>query len=405
MRLRTFEVGPGTSWGVALAVLWVAGCDCEGPHDPLGPCSRIEPPPTCGESCGGEDQEPCPLGFYCSTQGACTQDCSPLSPEADCPGGTCTEDGHCIGREIMDDAGERDANTFCADVRVQARRVTPNVILIVDQSGSMSQGFGGSSRWDALRDSLLSRPDGFVADLESSVRFGLAMYSARAGDGAATGMCPLIEWVPPALDNYDAIAAVYEPADPIDETPTGQSVDAVIDRLNATPDPSMDPTIFILATDGEPDTCEQPNPQDGQPQVIAAVERAFGMGIRTFVISVGRDVSEEHLQDVANAGIGAGSGAPFWVAGDDEGLRRALSEIIGGQLSCTVNLSGRIEDVGEACTGRVELNGDVLPCDDPDGWRAVDETTIELQGEACERLQSTPGVTLEATFPCDVVLI
>ena len=36
----------------------------------------------------------------------------------------------------------------------------------------------------------------------------------------------LIEWVPPALDNYDAISAVYSPADPIDETPTGQSIDA-----------------------------------------------------------------------------------------------------------------------------------------------------------------------------------
>lgn len=386
----------------ALFLLWSTGCDCSGTHDPLGPCARLNPPPSCDQQCGLEEE--CPLGFYCTESGACTQDCDPLNPNADCFQGICTEDGHCIGRQRPD--GDIDANNNCADIRVQAQRVTPNVIIIVDQSGSMTQGFGGSNRWDALRDSLLAQPDGFVNALQSSVRFGLAMYSAEADDGPATGMCPLIEWVPPALDNYDAIDTVYAPADPIDETPTGQSVDAVIDLLNMTPDPSTDPTIFILATDGEPDTCEVPNPQNGQPEAIAAVERAYGMGIRTFVISVGQDISQAHLQDVANAGVGAsGMDAPFWVAGDDDGLRDALGTIIGGQLNCVVNLSGSIDDLSEACTGRVELNGQVLPCDDPDGWRAIDSSTIELQGAACDTLQNTPGVTLEATFPCGVILI
>ncbi len=388
----------GTLW-----LVWASGCDCSGPHDPLGPCARVNPPPSCEDSCGpGLDD--CPLGFYCTDNGVCTQDCDPLRPDENCYMGSCTEDGHCIGRQMAD--ANVDANNSCADVRVQAQRVTPNVVVIVDQSGSMTASFGGSNRWDALRDSLLAQPDGFIAALQSSVRFGLAMYSSRADDGPATGMCPLIEWVPPALDNYGAISAVYSPASPIDETPTGQSIDAVVAQLNMTPDPSTDPTIFILATDGEPDTCEVPNPQNGQPQAIAAVERAYGMGIRTFVISVGEDVSRAHLQDVANAGVGAtGMDAPFWVAGDDVGLRDALGEIIGGQLNCVVELSGRIDDLSEACVGRVTLNGRALTCDDPNGWRAIDANHIELQGEACMTLQSTPGVTLEAIFPCGIILI
>ena len=306
-----------------------------------------------------------------------------------------------------------DATGVCADVRVQARRVTPNVILIVDQSGSMNEGFGGGrNRWEALRDSLMDEPDGLVFALQSSVRFGLALYSAEADGNSSDpvpGMCPLVEWVGPALDNHGAIQTVYGPTDPIDETPTGASIDAVLDLLAMTPDPSEDPTIFILATDGEPDTCAQPNPQEGQPEALAAAERAYRTGIRTFVISVGEGVvSERHLQDMANAGLGRGAGDPdaeFWVAGDDEGLRTALTDIIGGELSCVVTLEGRIQSLEDACAGTVRLNGEALSCDDPNGWRVIDETHIELTGDACDTLQSGPGVTLEASFPCDVILI
>lgn len=307
------------------------------------------------------------------------------------------------------DAEGFDAPGICAAQRVQARRVTPNVILVVDQSGSMTQDFGSSNRWDVLRDALLDTPDGLIATLQPTVRFGLALYSADSdGDGPAIGMCPMITWVDPALDNLAAIEAVYGPADPFEETPTGESIDAVLERLTMVPDPTMDPTILILATDGEPDTCAMPNPQNGQPEAIAGVERAHRAGVRTFVIGVGNDVGMALLQDVANAGVGRGAGdpdAPFWVPGDDEGLRAALLEIVGGELSCVITLEGRIEDLSQACTGTVILDGDTLRCDDPDGWHALDGTHIELTGAACERLQANPRAMLEAVFPCDVVLI
>jgi len=388
-----------------LTLLAASGCDCTGDvHHPNGLCAQANAPEGCGQDCASGT--PCPDGFYCTAEGLCSQDCDPLRPGT-CPGGTCTEAGRCSS--FQRDAGEGvDASGICADVRVQANRVTPNVILIIDQSGSMTSGFGGSNRWNALRDSLLDTPDGFIASLQEQVRFGLALYSSEADDEGVIGMCPLVEWVPPALNNYDAIETVYGPADPIDETPTGESVDAVLERLRMVPDPTDDPTIFILATDGEPDTCAEPNPQNGQDEAIAAVERVYAEGIRTFVISVGRDVGERHLQDVANAGTGVGPGDPdaeFWVAGDDDGLRDALRSIIGGELSCVVELEGAIQELDRACDGQVILNGMPIPCDDPDGWRAIDGSTIELRGESCERLQSTPGASLEATFPCDVVLI
>ena len=323
-------------------LIWAWGCDCSGPHQAGGPCAGPRPPDTCDVPCS--DEEPCEGSFYCAAGGVCTADCDPLRPAEGCPGGRCMNDGRCMPSNRPD--GDLDATGVCAD--------------------------GNSS-------------------------------------DPVPGMCPLVEWVGPALDNHGAIQTVYGPADPIDETPTGASIDAVLDLLAMTPDPSEDPTIFILATDGEPDTCAQPNPQEGQPEALAAAERAYRTGIRTFVISVGEGVvSERHLQDMANAGLGRGAGDPdaeFWVAGDDEGLRTALTDIIGGELSCVVTLEGRIQSLEDACAGTVRLNGEALSCDDPNGWRVIDETHIALTGDASDTLQSGPGVTPEASVPCHVILI
>ena len=391
---------------------FLAACDCSGSASSpsVGPCAGEAPNAACGRPC--VEDRGCPAGLYCDRREVCAADCDALSGEGCAASERCTADGQCV--DAARDAGPRldtsPPDAACASVRLEATRTTPNVVVIVDQSGSMNESFGSSDRWNALRDSLLDQPDGLLFALQSQVRFGLAMFSARAEGGSAgppIGMCPRVEMVDPALDNYDAIRAVYQPADPIDETPTGDSIDFILDALASVPDPSPDPTIFILATDGEPDRCEELNPQNGQAEALAAVERAYAMGIRTFIISVGEGtVSASHLQDVANAGVNApaGTNAPYWVAGDDAGLRDALRDIVGGELSCVVELSGRV-DRAEACAGDVRLNGRPLFCDDPDGWRLVDESHIELLGDACTELQSGPGVTLEATFPCDVVLI
>lgn len=409
----------GWIWAwVGIAGALASGCDCSGELDAVeGPCDAPAEarPEACGQACS--PAEPCPTGFYCGPGGSCTADCVPGDPEASCPApATCSAAGVCSspdGGSVARDASARLDAPGCANVSVTTRRVTPNVILVVDQSSSMVEGFGDGDRWNSLRDSLMSEPDGLVASLQSLVRFGLALYSAEQPDDdePVPGMCPLITWVPPAIDNHAAIDDVYGDARVIDETPTGESLDAVIDLVTNVPDPTDDPTIFILATDGEPDTCAQPNPQEGQPESLAAARRAYDLGIRTYIISVGRGtVSAEHMQDMANAGLGRGEGDPdaeYWVAGDDAGLRDALLSIIGGELSCVIELNGRIQDVEEACGpgSNVVLGGTPLTCGDPNGWRVIDETHIELMGDACEQLQSGPDVRLEASFACDVILI
>lgn len=309
------------------------------------------------------------------------------------------------------DAGGGVPWDVCADVSVQTRLVTPTVVLLIDQSASMEENEfaeSGLTRWDALKDALLAQPSGITFDFATRVRFGLTLYSAVSTDDGEDseliGDCPQLTRVAPAVENYAAIEGVLREADTILETPTSDALKVVVPELVA--DPHPDPKIIVLATDGDPDTCDLPNPESDENRqrakdaVIAEIEAARAQDIRTFVIGVGEgSVSLDHLQAVAVAGAGVAD-APFWVAGDDAGLRRALEEIIAGEASCTLALRGRV--TGDACAGTVTLGDDVLICDDADGWRLIDPTHIELLGAACDALRTTE-LPLEARFPCDVV--
>lgn len=105
------------------------------------------------------------------------------------------------------------------------------------------------------------------------------------------GACPRVEAFPAnatmptspisaALDNYTPISDAYPGiAELQDETPTGDSIDAVVAALVA--DPNVGRAIIVLATDGEPDRCEDPNPNTdperatARQEVYTAVSSAF----------------------------------------------------------------------------------------------------------------------------------
>jgi hypothetical protein len=401
---------------MALLCVWAATAACSGDDDEGGAC--VSGSEFCGDMC--DANRACPFGLYCSEDAVCVQDCDVDHP---CRGGgRCALNGRCSGGSSvpgtdggsMGSGGSRPGGPrpgACADTVVQTTRTTPTVMLIIDQSSSMEEDFDNGSRWNVLRDFLLGQPSGLIADLQAQVNFGLAMYSARSDDmglPAAGEQCPIVTTVAPAPNNYAAIEQAYRAAEPIDDTPTGDSIDAVLGDLGISdPDDQATPMVFVLATDGEPDRCEELDPQNGQAEAIAAVTRAYSYGIRTFVISVGSELGEMHQQDIANAGLGRMPGDPdaeYWVAGNDQSLRAALTSIVGGQLGCEITLNGRVQS-GDPCLGMVALNGRQLECGDANGWELVDPEHIRLLGGACDELKTNDDVFLDVSFPCDVMIV
>jgi hypothetical protein len=422
-RLRRVRGSAVDLGSILLALSGVlAACGSDAPAA-SGPCGRGDLA-ACGSSCS--QLSSCPSGLYCSN-GACSAECTSASAGQDCGSGKlCSDEGRCEDDPNAEDGGGNPMDggggiggggigggdgggiggggdsEVCGRVVLNTTPKTPNVMLIIDRSSSMDEPFGSADRWTALKDSLLA-PNGMLAELQDVVRFGATWYSASNGqDVPAIAECPVLVEVDIALNNFEAIRSGY-PADMIEDTPTGDSIEAVLAKLtNAGLDPpsSQDPTIFILATDGEPDTCEQLDPQNGQQESIDAVKHAFSLGIKTYVIAVANegDLSQQHLNDLANAGVGnmGGPQAPSYRPNSDQGLRDALREIISGVVSCDVRLEGVV--TGDPCEAEVTIGNTRLTCNDANGFELLGQSELRLNGTACEQLQGGKG--LIASFPC-----
>ncbi|MEM9461678.1 MAG: vWA domain-containing protein [Myxococcota bacterium] len=289
--------------------------------------------------------------------------------------------------------------TACADVTATIEPVIPTIVLLVDRSGSMNDDFGGISRWQAVADALFDPAGGVVAQLESTIRFGMALYTSD--NGMFGGACPMLDEVAPSLDNLAAMDAAFTQPLAEGDTPTGEALAAVATSLAAEPDTAR---AIVLATDGEPDTCAVPDPQNGQPESVTAVVDAYAEGIKTFVISVGGEVSAGHLQELANVGVGKAANdpdpAPYFEALDTAQLIAAFDQIVGGFVSCEFAIDG-IVDLEAACQGTVLLDGVELECESD--WHVPEESTLELLGAACDTLQDGGEHDVLASFPCMVI--
>jgi hypothetical protein len=282
----------------------------------------------------------------------------------------------------------------CPDVSFTTTPVVPSISLLIDRSGSMNNGIGNTTRYNAIRDALVG-PTGVVTNLQDKVYFGASLYSTDAP-------CPKLYTVPRARDNKQAIETLINSQSPGGNTPTAGSIDQAVAAFAADPAPPGSPPIIVLATDGLPNSC---NGDDGQAQSVAAAGASYAAGIRLFMLGVGGGINDQHLQAMANAGAGVQAGQPnaqYYLANTPADLKTAFDQIIVGVTSCELTINGTIDEA-QAASGTVTLNG--APLSYPADWELVNGNIIRLKGGACDTLKGTPGSTVEASFPCGAVLL
>jgi hypothetical protein len=348
----------------------------------------------------------------------------------------------------------------CQKLDVVSTPQVPTVELLVDTSSSMWE--TQPPAWPLLYGALMDAKSGVVAALQAKLRFGFASYKGFLGTSETDPACAMMTSVAPALNNHDAIDAVYQAVgasyDPVSkpkwETPTGYAINYATKILtDFMPDPPGKKYI-LLVTDGNPNTCQVTDPQCGQDLSIKATQDAFAAGIGLFVLGLGDIVKQPmngcpssarcgllHLQDLANAGVGAGVhptpgcddwhasgctftheacnqnqmllatytpdapdvGMPFAV---DTTATNATAELIAGfsallnnAVSCTVDMDAIVS--GDPSLGDVELTGQRLTYADPNGWILEPNSySVTLQGTACSTFRAG-GQNLSITFPCD----
>ena len=302
----------------------------------------------------------------------------------------------------------------CAEGMAQVSRVTPDVVLVVDGSCSMSTDYPSdgstsncqdnpNSRWSALRGALLDPTGGIVTRLAGVIRFGLVIFGTEPS-------CPLpLDVIDPALDNHASIDMGFPTVPPGMLTPTGATLDWVYENMADTSqvlDLDLGPQIVLLATDGEPNSCDSFQ-TNYQPSIDAAL-KGQSKGITTYVISLASSAGEfhDHLQDLADIGAGGAQGSgtgTLYEPSTPEELAAELEILIGGVVGCDMALNGSVQ-AGSECLGEVALNGQPLGCGEPDGWILTDPRHIQLQGAACDQFKSSKDAQLRAAFPCDVFI-
>jgi hypothetical protein len=300
-----------------------------------------------------------------------------------------------------------DVRSGCVDIRRRYTPTPPTVILLIDQSASMNERFGGSTRWDVLRQSIIDPDDGLLGWLDEGANVGLTLYTSLDGYGRGR-QCPLLEQVEVQIDNAEAIRRFYASAEPMPggDTPTGDAIDAVVASMQAL---NAGPARYVLVlTDGVPDTCAEPNPQNGLDETVDAVERAYAGGVIVRTVGVSPAVERRGLQRLANASAGRpldlvygtdpDAVQPLYADTESRALAAQLRGVIGDVRNCTVELGTLVGDA-RAFDGRVVLDGVPLEHDSANGWSFVDDDTIRVHGDACNRVLGD-GQTLEVTFPC-----
>jgi hypothetical protein len=296
----------------------------------------------------------------------------------------------------------------CEQLTLTIDELRPAVTLLVDQSGSMNQGYptrgSGQSRWSIVRQALMDPSTGVVATLQRSIQFGLSFYTSY--NGFSGGACPALSEVVSATDNYAAIAALYDQTYPADDTPTGAAIEQVVTQIQASK--RKGPELILLVTDGDPDTCAQPDPQGGQQEAVNAAARAFEAGIGFYVLGVSSDISGDKLQQLANAGQGkpldarwgvdAGAAEPYQASSSVAGLTQQLQEILANVPLCEVELERDVAP-DELRRGNVTLDGQPLQFENADGFRQKDARHLQIVGKACDSLRNA-GKKLSVRISC-----
>ncbi len=282
--------------------------------------------------------------------------------------------------------GGSDDGGICGAMEFALQRIPPNVMLVLDRSGSMDNSIGGGStttKWTDLKNAVAS----LVTSYDSEMRLGAAIFSSD-GNCAASNID-----VPLAASAGSTIEQKLAAQGPNGNTPTAFAFDTVIAK-GMVNDPTR-ANYVVLATDGEPNCTDT--------DVTSRITKLYNQtpSVKTFVIGIGDGTASNPtlLNSWADAGHTARTGTThYYQTSSPTDLKAAFDAIVGGIVSCDFKMMQSAPDPNLV---RVTENGTVLSPSPTNGYTFDPTTsTVSLHGTACDTLRANPSTQVGVVYGC-----
>ncbi|HFE44397.1 MAG TPA: VWA domain-containing protein [Nannocystis exedens] len=365
-----------------------------------------------------------------------TDTSSETDPGTDSTGVECTEKSDCDDGYICQNGSCEFDPTDCGNATIEIPITTPNVVLVLDKSGSMVanswDGDGDPNTPDVTRwFSLYSVVDFITSSFDNSMNLGMVLYpskKAKSEYGPAACLVEATPDVPTAPNNGMTILSTMPPAAATSMTiqggtPARAGMVSAIEHLSAIQDNL--PQFLILVTDGAANCSLEAQTNEELFEVYddllaQTVTDAAMNGIPTFVVGI--DIKDELSDDTADGNpnltntyeqlnaLAVAGGVPkadpnekFYNSQNQIELQDALQAIAEQVLPCVIDLDPvpKFPDFVEVTVNGVAYGKDqVMDCNTEDGWKFVDDTyqQIQLCGEACTGFQGSGN--LDAQYKC-----
>jgi hypothetical protein len=320
---------------------------------------------------------------------------------------------------------EAEASQNCIEANPQTMNLPPDVLILLDRSGSMAQAVDGStcavsgaggrggrppamgdcgptSKWTLMTTALVD----FVQTVNTPVNWGLMFF----GSGNTTNCdISMTANVPPGPATASMIASAIAGTGPATSTPTTAAETAAAAYLSKLNDGN--PKFILLATDGIPTCGKAACVQGGTAQcddanAIAAVQTAHDtMMIPTFVLGIGSDLGggEATLTSMATVGGFPRANAtpayyPVSSAADLQAAFATISGMVGGCFFSVKPVPSSATDI-TAVLG----DGNPIPQDGTDGWTFVTmggASGVQLNGKSCDDYKNKVIKDVIVQLPC-----
>lgn len=237
----------------------------------------------------------------------------------------------------------------CPSNAFTASNLPPDLLIVLDRSGSMKQdstgmecgnaGCGANSKWTQMTTAI----NQVVGQTEGKIRWGLKYFATMS----SCGVNAMAE-VPVGPMNAAAIAASIARTTPGSSTPTRAAETQAAAYLSTVMDPN--PKYILLATDGQPNCASGGGDMTtDDAAAIAAVQSVAAMGFPTFVIGIATNgMAEGTLNMMAiNGGHPRAMAPQYYPVATSADLAAALGVIQGMvALPCQFQLGGVPSDLG-----------------------------------------------------------